>query len=317
MPIDPVPIDPAASRRVSAAPAAAAAVLALAALVALAAGQAGDDALSAPEALLLGVVEGITEYLPVSSTGHLTVTQRLLGLGEHGTKGAVDAYAICIQAGAIVAVLGLYRERISGVVLGVLARRRESLPLAAALIAGFLPAAAAGALLGDAVKERLFGVGPVVAAWLVGGAVLLVVAPRVAAGAAGRALEQIAARDGLLIGFGQMLSLWPGVSRSLVTILAAVAVGLSLSAAVEFSFLLGLLTLGAATVYEAAQSGGLIVEQFGVLNPLLGFLMALASAAVAVRWMVSYLQSRSLAVFGWYRIAVALAALALLGAGWV
>jgi len=118
-------------------------------------------------------------------------------------------------------------------------------------------------------------------------------------------LESITARQALIIGAVQVLALWPGTSRSLVTIIAALAVGLSLSAAIEFSFLLGLVTLGAATAYEGLKSGGEVVSTFGVLAPLVGMVVAFLSAVVAIRWMVTYLQRHSLAIFGWYRIGIA------------
>jgi undecaprenyl-diphosphatase len=117
------------------------------------------------------------------------------------------------------------------------------------------------------------------------------------------------------VGLCQAFALWPGTSRSLVTILAALALGYTMAAAVEFAFLLGLVTLGAATAYEAADSGSVIVDSFGWAAPLFGFLAAFLSAALAVKWMVSYLQRRSLAIFGWYRIGIGavVAALALAG----
>jgi undecaprenyl-diphosphatase len=279
----------------------------LALIVVLAALKAGDTLLSIPEAILLGIVEGLTEYLPVSSTGHLTVTQRLLGLTDtDAAKEAADAYAIAIQAGAIVAVLGLYRQRIATAVLAVTGRGPDPVGgrrLAVAVVAGFLPAAIVGLILGDTIKEHLFGLWPVIGAWFVGGIVILAWPPT--ANRPGRALEQLTLRDGLIIGVAQTLALWPGVSRSLVVILAALAVGLSIAAAVEFAFLLGLVTLGAATLFEAVDKGSVIVDQFGVAAPIVGFVAAFVSAAAAVVWMVEYVQRRGLRIFGWYRIGVA------------
>jgi undecaprenyl-diphosphatase len=119
----------------------------------------------------------------------------------------------------------------------------------------------------------------------------------------------------LVVGLAQAVAIWPGVSRSLVTIAAALLLGLSVPAAVEFSFLLGLLTLGAATGYEAVKSGGEIVAAFGIVTPLVGFVVAAVFAFLAVRWMVAWLKTRSLSVFGWYRIGigVVVALLAFLG----
>lgn len=284
----------------------------------LAAIKAGDTALSIPEALLLGIVEGLTEFLPISSTGHLTVTNSLLGLTDtEAMKDAADAYAIAIQAGAILAVVGIYRRRIGTSLAAIAGRGPDPVAgrrLLIATIVAFLPAAIAGFLLGDLIKEHLFGPWPVVGAWIVGGIVILVWPP--SANRQGRALEVITWRDGLIIGLVQILALWPGTSRSLVVILAALALGLSIAAAVEFAFLLGLVTLGAATLYEALDKGNVIIDQFGVAAPVVGFLAAFVSAAAAVVWMVTYVQRRGLAIFGWYRIAIALvvAVLAIAGA---
>lgn len=197
------------------------------------------------EALILGVVEGLTEYLPVSSTGHLLVAQRLLGIGAGE---AANAYVIVIQAGAIIAVAGLYRQRIAQMARGITGRDPAGRIVALALLVAFVPAALFG-FLGEETSERyLFGAWPVVAAWAAGGFVILAVAPRIRRDQ-GRQLEAIAIRSALVIGVAQCAALWPGVSRSLSTILGGLAAGLSLAAAVEFSFLLGLLTLGAATAY--------------------------------------------------------------------
>jgi len=284
-----------------------AALAALVVVVVWSAVEAGDVVLSIPEAILLGIVEGLTEFLPISSTGHLTVTQDLLGLTDtEQAKAAADAYAIAIQAGAIVAVLGIYRRRISNTVLSVVGRGRDQEAgrrMAVALVLGFVPAGLAAFVLGDLIKEHLFGVWPVVGAWLVGGVVILLW-PRAVPGR-GRALEMITARDALIIGLAQTIALWPGVSRSLVVILACLAVGLTLAASVEFAFLLGLVTLGIATLYETLDQGRVIVDEFGVAAPVVGFVAAFVSAAAAVVWMVDYVQRRGLAVFGWYRIAVA------------
>jgi undecaprenyl-diphosphatase len=266
---------------------------------------AGDDGMSLGEAVLLGVIEGITEFLPVSSTGHLTVTQELLGITdtERG-RDAANAYAVIIQAGAIAAVGWLYRGQFVEVARSMLgAGSVQGRRLGGALIAGFVPAGIAGFLLGDVIKDRLFGIWPTVAAWAVGGVVLLVWSRHERWGT--RPIDSIGARDGLIIGFAQVLALWPGTSRSLVTILGALAVGLTLRAAVEFSFLLGFVTLGTATVYEAAQSGSLVLDEFGWQAPVAGFLAATVSAALAVVWLLRFLERRGLGPFGWYRLAIA------------
>jgi undecaprenyl-diphosphatase len=174
------------------------------------------------------------------------------------------------------------------------------------------------------LRERLYGIWPIVGAWIVGGLLILLLVRersagvRTGAGApatAGKALESLTWRTSLVIGLAQAVAIWPGVSRSLVTIAAALLIGLSVPAAVEFSFLLGLITLGAATGYEAVKSGREIVSAFGVVTPVVGFVVAAVCAFVAVRWMVSWLKTRSLSVFGWYRIGIGavVAALAFFG----
>jgi undecaprenyl-diphosphatase len=154
----------------------------------------------------------------------------------------------------------------------------------------------------------------VAAAWVAGGLFILL-GLRKAGSTAGRALEDLDWRTALWIGLAQVLAMWPGVSRSLATLGAGILLGLSVPAAVEFSFLLGLLTLGAATIYEAFTMGREIVALFGWVNPLLGLAAAAVTGFLAVRWMVSYLNRKSPAAFGWYRLAAGAAAAVLLAAG--
>jgi undecaprenyl-diphosphatase len=273
-----------------------------------------DASLSVGQAVILGLVEGVTEYLPISSTGHLLVTARILGLPDAGKAGdALKSYEIAIQSGAILAVLGLYRHRFATMIEGVTGRSDEGRRLVVALAIAFVPAAVVGVIGEKVIKDVLFGVPPVIAAWIVGGvAILWLVSRGVSARPGGRALETLTNRDALVIGLAQVIALWPGTSRSLVTIVAALLLGMSMAAAVEFSFLLGVITLGAATAYSVVKDGSLMVDTFGLLTPLIGFVVAAVAAWLTVRWMVGYLQRHSLAVFGWYRLAVAALALVLL-----
>lgn len=265
--------------------------------------------LGGPKAFLLGAIEGITEFLPVSSTGHLTVANRLLNLrGE-----AVDAYAIAIQAGAILAVLSLYWRRVLGLLAAAVDPRAPERRLLGSLLAAFVPAAVIGVAFESTIKDRLFGVGPIAVAWAVGGILLVGFARRRFGDRT--ALVDLRVAPALVIGVAQAAALWPGVSRSLVTIVAACLVGLSIEAAVEFSFLLGLVTLGAATGYEILQSGDVLLADLGVAAPAIGLITAAASALLAVQWMVRYLETRNLAGFGWYRLVAALVVTTLLLAG--
>ena len=260
------------------------------------------------DALILGIVEGITEYLPVSSTGHLLLTERVLGIER---SAAADAYAICIQAGAIVAVLGLYRGRIGQVLRGVAGKDAAGWRLFQNLIVAFLPAAVLGFLFNDVIDDLLFGLWPIVTAWTVGGAAILLIGRR----HGGRELESLDLRTAFFIGCAQCLALWPGTSRSLATILGASLLGLSIPAAVEFSFLLGLETLGAATAYSALKHGGEMVDAFGPGPIIVGFVASFVSATLSVKWLVGWLQSRGMAIFAVWRIGLAGIVAALLLAG--
>jgi undecaprenyl-diphosphatase len=266
-----------------------------------------ETSLTAGKAAILGLVEGITEYLPISSTGHLLVTSRILGLPESGQAGdALKAYEIAIQSGAILAVLGIYRQRFVTMIHGVTGRSEQGRQLVTALVVAFIPAAVIGVIGEKVIKDVLFGAGPVIAAWAVGGVVILVLVARgLITRMEGRALEAMTVRDALIIGGAQVVAMWPGTSRSLVTIVAALLLGFSMASAVEFSFLLGVITLGAATAFSVVKDGSLMVDTFGAGTLLVGFVVALVAAWVSVRWMVGYLQRHSLAIFGWYRIAVA------------
>lgn len=277
------------------------------------------------QALVLGLIEGVTEYLPVSSTGHLIVAQRMMGIGlAPEDKAAADCFAICIQGGAIAAVLGLYWPRVRQMILGLLGKDKEGLHLFFAIVAGFLPAAVIGIIANDWIEQKLFHFQWIAWAWFVGGVGILGVDRwmKKGGGSEGAELARITLKMAFLIGLMQCLAMWPGTSRSLMTIIAGVLVGLRLGAAVEFSFLLGLATLGAATAkkavwpveglepeFDKAFGGALLMwERYGFLPLAVGIVAATISAAVAVKWMVGYLNRRGLGVFGWYRIAAALAA---------
>jgi undecaprenyl-diphosphatase len=265
------------------------------------------------QAFILGLVEGLTEYLPVSSTGHLLLAQRLMGI-ESST--ASDAFAICIQAGAIVAVLGLYRARVAQMAMGVLGRDDTGRRLFINLISAFIPAAVLGLLLEKPIKKYLFGgdawgMWPIVAAWLVGGVAILVVAfarqRRGASPGTGLDLDHLTIRMAVVVGLAQCIAMWPGVSRSLITIVGGMLAGLSLPAAVELSFLLGVITLGAATAYDTLKHGSEMLETYGAVPLLIGFGAAWLSAVLAVKWMVGYLKSHGMEIFGWYRVILAMA----------
>jgi undecaprenyl-diphosphatase len=264
------------------------------------------------QSAVLGVVEGLTEFLPVSSTGHIILTQRMLGIG----KGKLaDAYAICLQAGAIFAVLAIYFSRVKGMLLGLLGKDEKGLMMAIKVIVAFIPAAIIGKLFDEFIDQHLLRMWNVVAAWFIGGVAILAVVKYRPQSTGGFSLEKLTLKHALIIGIVQCIAMWPGTSRSLVTIVGGILVGLELTAAVEFSFLLGLLTLTAATAYKGLKYGSAMVHDYGVPVLAVGCVAAAVSAFIAVKWMVSYLQRRGFAVFGYYRIFLAIATAALILTG--
>ena len=281
--------------------------------------------LTTTQAVVLGLVEGLTEYLPVSSTGHLLLAEKILGIGEdpdqspaqrEQTKEAADAYTICIQAGAILAVLWLYFGRVKQILRGVAGRDFAGRRLLFNVLAGFLPAVFLGLLFNKVIKTYLFGPWPVVVAWLVGGLAILAVSRRNRTQGPrkrpGLQLDDMTWRMALIIGVAQCIAMWPGVSRSLVTIVGGLLVGLTMEAAVEFSFLLGVVTLGAATAYDTLKHGHLMLQTFDHVSLIVGVVVAFLAAVLSIKWMVRYLSRHGLAIFGYYRVLIAAATTILL-----
>jgi len=280
------------------------------------------DAMNLVQALILGLVEGITEYLPVSSTGHLIIASSLMGLDRTAEqKAAVDTFNIVIQGGAILAVLGLYFPRVVQMCKGLLGKDRDGLALAVRIIVAFLPAAVLGVLLNDLIEAALFNTPSVLAALALGGVFMIVLDRtrmkrfRGADGTGeedarlGPDLHEITMVQAVLIGLLQCVAMVPGTSRSMMTIAGGVLVGLHPRRAAEFSFLLGLPTLGGACVFSLYKTmtgeGPNMFEVIGWAPIAVGLLAATVSAALAVRWLVGFLNRHGLAVFGYYRLALA------------
>jgi undecaprenyl-diphosphatase len=251
-------------------------------------------------AVLLGIVEGLTEFLPVSSTGHLIVAGSLLDYTGEKAK----VFEIAIQAGAILAVCWEFRARLVAVVRGLgsdAAARRFVVNLAIA----FLPAAALGLLLGKAIKAVLFAPVPVALAFIAGAFVILWAERRQRAQPEAVRIDNIDAMrwsDALKVGCAQALALIPGTSRSGATIIGGMLFGLSRKAATEFSFFLAIPTLFAACGYELVRNRHLLASAdlpaFGV-----GFAAAFVSAFLCVRWLLRYVSHNDFVPFAWYRIA--------------
>ena len=278
-------------------------------------------AMSLPQAMVLGIVEGITEYLPISSTGHLIIASALMGLDQDPVqKSAVDAFNIVIQGGAILAVLGLYFPRVVRMARGLIGKDREGLALAIRVVVAFLPAAVLGVLLADAIEARLFNTPSVLTALALGGVFMIALDKarmkqfRQAAAAdpdhaLGPDLHEMSYLQTVLIGLLQCVAMIPGTSRSMMTIAGGVLVGLHPRRAAEFSFLLGLPTLGGACVFSLYKNltaeGPNMFEVIGWMPILVGMAAATVSAVLAVRWLVGFLNKHGLAVFGYYRLALA------------
>lgn len=287
------------------------------------------------DAFALGLVEGFTEYLPVSSTGHLILANSFLKLDSdkplldnagrtvlnadlkpYTMKDAADAYAIVIQFGAIAAVAILYWQYILKMLLGLLGRNPAGLRLLVNLVAAFMPAAAIGLAFHSAIERYLFGVKPVIFALAAGALLMFAVQKyynsRNRRGENFTDMEDLNWRQSLTIGFLQCVAMCPGTSRSMMTILGGYLAGMRPADSAKFSFLLGLATLTAASLFKTYKDGAAIVQTLSVAPLAFGMVVAFVSAAVSVKWMVGFLTRRGLAPFAWYRLAVAAALAALM-----
>ena len=298
-----------------------------------------SDELSYKQAILLGFVEGITEFLPISSTGHLILTNAILGLDtnepvidasgvpiqvmdeeigqlrDYTIGEAAYAFVIVIQAGAIAAVIILYWKTLLDILLGFLGKSHAGRKLGVNLICAFLPAAVIGLLLDEWIESKLGGNVDAVAGALIVGAVVMIVVEKwrqrekhgTPQPEDSLELYELSWRQSVLIGLFQCIAMWPGTSRSMATIVGGYIVGLSPRHAAEFSFLLGFITLSAASGYKLVFDGSEMLAALSIGPVLVGCTVAFLSAALAVKWLVGYLSKHGLAPFAWYRVAVAIA----------
>jgi undecaprenyl-diphosphatase len=280
------------------------------------------EKLSLIKSAILGVVEGLTEYLPVSSTGHLILAGHFMGLVHYSDQTgpfgklldkdkmeAINSFDIVIQLGAILAVLGLYRKRVGQMCVGLVGQNPQGLKLFALLVVAFLPAAIVGVPLHKKIEAFLFGPIPVAYALAVGGVLMIAVEyfyrrnksakPRITD------LDMITFRQALIIGIAQIFAMWPGTSRSMITIVAALLVGLDMLAAAEFSFLLALPTLMGATVISAHEDWSVLKQVAGIDGMIVGMVVSGIVAALAIKGFVKWLTHHGLTPFGIYRIIVA------------
>lgn len=260
------------------------------------------DPLLLLKALILGVVEGLTEFLPVSSTGHLILAGDLLGFNDERGK----LFEIVIQSGAILAVCWEYRARL-GHVLGNLHREAGARRFVLNLAIAFLPLALLGLLFGKAIKASLFAPVPVASAFIIG-ALIILWAERRAHVVRIETVDQITTRDALMLGLAQACALIPGTSRSGATIIGGLLFGLSRKAATEFSFFLAIPTIFAATAYQLYKERALLsFNDIGIWA--VGFVAAFVSAFLCVRWLLRFISTHDFVPFAWYRIVFGLVVL--------
>jgi undecaprenyl-diphosphatase len=272
------------------------------------------DIIFALKAVIMGLVEGFTEFLPISSTGHLILAGSLLNFTDERAK----VFDIAIQAGAILAVMWEYRERIARVLSGLVSDRRQQ-KFAINIVVAFLPAAVLGLLFNKAIKAKLFAPLPVALAFIAGALVILWAERRhknLAGSHRVETVDDMTLADALKVGCAQAFALIPGTSRSGATIIGGMLFGLSRKAATEFSFFLAIPTLLAATAYsvikERASLSATDLPLFGI-----GGLAAFVSAFLCVRWLLRYISSHDFTAFAWYRIVFGVVVIASAHFGWV
>lgn len=248
------------------------------------------------KALILGIVEGLTEFLPISSTGHLILAGDLLNFNDDRGK----LFEIVIQSGAILAVCWEYRAKI-GQVLGGMGSDPKAQRFLANLFVAFLPLAVLGLAFGKTIKAHLFQPVPVALAFIVG-AFVIIWAERREHVIRIHSVDDMQWQDALKLGVAQAFALIPGTSRSGATIIGGLLFGLSRKAATEFSFFLAIPTLGVATVYQLYKERALLsADDIGMW--VVGFIAAFVSAFLCVRWLLRYISSHDFMFFAWYRIA--------------
>ncbi len=249
-------------------------------------------------AFILGIVEGLTEFLPVSSTGHLILASDFLGF----TGEKANVFNIAIQTGAMIAIIWEYRQRFARVICGMFSDAQAQ-RFILNLVVAFMPLAVLGLAFNKMIKSVLFSPVPVALAFIVGGIIILLVerysdatkAPRVVS------VDDMSWKDALKVGLAQAVALIPGTSRSGATIIGGMLFGLSRRAATEFSFFLAVPTLIAAGAYESYKQRALFtlddLSMFGV-----GFVTAFVSAFLCIRWLLRYITTHDFTIFAWYRI---------------
>ncbi len=263
-------------------------------------------------ALILGIVEGLTEFLPVSSTGHLIVVGSLLGYTDESSK----VFKIVIQLAAILAVCWDYRSRIGQVVEGLAAHDPAQRRFAGHVLVAFLPAAVLGVMFHGVIKTYLFNPLTVAGALIFGGLLILYIEkrayhPRI------HSVDAMTWQTALKVGFAQALAMFPGISRAGATIMGGLVFGLSRKTATEFSFFLAIPTMLAATVYDLYKNWQLLSLEHDLPVFAVGFAASFVAAMLTVKALLRFVANHTFVVFAWYRIAFGLVVLLTAYAGWV
>lgn len=254
------------------------------------------DLTSVVQALLLGLLEGLTEFLPVSSTGHLILASELLGFTGEGSV----AFKIAIQLGAILAVLVAYRQRFIGVAQGLIAREPSAIAFTRNILLGFLPAMVVGVFAYSAIRKLIESPLTVAIALILGGIAILLI-ERIVTPKVQGSVETMPAKIAAGVGVVQCLAMIPGVSRSGATIMGGLLMGLDRKTAAEFSFFLAVPTMAAATVYALYKEREFLnADDLGLIA--IGFVTAFVAALLVVRWLVGFVARHGFAPFAWYRI---------------
>jgi undecaprenyl-diphosphatase len=266
------------------------------------------------KALIMGIVEGFTEFLPISSTGHLILAGSLLDF----TGDKVKVFEIAIQAGAMLAVLWEYRAKIGMVAAGFFSDAKAR-KFVLNIVVAFLPAALLGLMFSKVIKEKLFAPIPVAMAFIIGGLIILWLERRNKANPAAARIESVddmTVLDAVKVGCAQAFALIPGTSRSGASIIGGMMFGLSRKAATEFSFFLAIPTLFGATIYSLYKDRALLsmadLPMFGI-----GGLAAFVSAFLCVRWLLRYISTHDFTIFAWYRIVFGFFIIISAYTGWV
>jgi undecaprenyl-diphosphatase len=269
------------------------------------------------KAMLMGIVEGLTEFLPISSTGHLILAGSLLDFERNVGADKAKVFDIAIQSGAIFAIVLVYWQRLRDTVVG-LGSEPRSQRFALNVIVGFLPAAVIGVLFNKAIKAHLFTPMVVASSFIIGALIILWAERRAASVTRYRveSVDDLSLLDALKIGFIQCLGMIPGTSRSGATIIGGMFIGLSRKASTEFSFFLGIPTLIGAGAYSLFKERELLsmadLPLFGV-----GLVFSFLSAWVCVRWLLRYVATHNFIPFAWYRIAFGILVLVSAHQGWI